>query len=103
MLLGAGVLGPSHDRDLGLHVGGEVWHVVTMPHPARGPIPNEASITHLIGAVLDERKDEWQTKSRDMRGKPFAHMDKEVIDPMLSITPNAARSSPWVVRKTTTA
>lgn len=45
---------------------------------------------HLIGAVLGGRKVEWQTSSRDMRSEPFAHADKKVIDPMLSITKIAA-------------
>ncbi len=44
----------------------------------------------LIGAVLFEQNDEWQTASRYMMVKAFAQSDKEEIDPSLSITTKAA-------------
>ena len=40
----------------------------------------------LIGAVLFEANDEWQTSSRYMMVEAFAQIDKEEIDPILSIT-----------------
>ena len=44
----------------------------------------------LIGAVLFEQNDEWQTSSRYMMVEAFAQIDKEEIDPILSITTKAA-------------
>ena len=55
-----------------------------------GIFPNEASIMRLIGAVLFEANDEWQTSSRYMMVEAFAQIDKEEIDPILSITTKAA-------------
>ena len=55
-----------------------------------GIFPNEASIMRLIGAVLFEANDEWQTSSRYMMVEAFAEIDKEEIDPILSITTRAA-------------
>jgi putative transposase len=55
-----------------------------------GIFPNEASIMRLIGAVLLEQNDEWQTSSRYMMVEAFAQIDKEEIDPILSITMKAA-------------
>ena len=55
-----------------------------------GIFPNEASIMRLIGAVLFEQNDEWQTSSRYMMVEAFAQIDKEEIDPILSITTKAA-------------
>lgn len=52
--------------------------------------PNEASIMRLIGAVLLEQNDEWQTSSRYMMVEAFPQIDKEEIDPILSIAPKAA-------------
>ena len=54
-----------------------------------GIFPNEASIMRLIGAVLFEQNDEWQTSSRYMMVEAFAQIDKEEIDPILSITTKA--------------
>jgi hypothetical protein len=53
-------------------------------------LPNEASIMRLIGAGLFEANDEWQTSSRYMMVEAFAQIDKEEIDPILSITTKAA-------------
>ena len=55
-----------------------------------GIFPNEASIMRLIGAVLFEQNDEWQTSSRYMMVEAFARIDTEEIDPILSITTKAA-------------
>lgn len=43
--------------------------------------PNEASIMRLIGAVLFEANDEWQTLSRYIMVEAFAEIDKEKIGP----------------------
>ena len=53
-------------------------------------LPNEAAIMRLIGAVLFEQNDEWQTASRYMMVEAFAQIDKEEIDPILGITTKAA-------------
>jgi len=50
-----------------------------------GIFPNEPSIMRLIGAVLFEQNDEWQTASRYMMVEAFAQIDHEEIDPILSI------------------
>ncbi len=55
-----------------------------------GIFPNEASITRLIGAVLFEQNDEWQTQKRYMQVEAFAQIDEEETDPILSITTQAA-------------
>ena len=51
---------------------------------------NDASFMRLIGAVLFEQNDEWQTSRRYMMVEAFAQIDKEEIDPILSITTKAA-------------
>lgn len=51
---------------------------------------NDDSIMRLIGTVLFEANDEWQTSSRSMMVEAFAHINKEKIDPILSIAKKAA-------------
>ena len=55
-----------------------------------GIFPNEASITRLIGAVLFEQNDEWQTQHRYMQVEAFAQIDETDADPLLSIATQAA-------------
>ncbi len=55
-----------------------------------GIFPNEASIMRLIGAVLFEQNDDWQTSSRYMMVEAFAQIDNAQIDPLLSISTQAA-------------
>ncbi len=55
-----------------------------------GIFPNEASIMRLIGAVLFEQNDEWQTSSRYMMVEAFAQIDTEEIDPISASRPKAA-------------
>ena len=47
---------------------------------------NDASFMRLIGAVLFEQNDEWQTSRRYMMVEAFAQIDKEEIAPILIIT-----------------
>lgn len=44
---------------------------------------------HLVGAVLFEPNDEWQTSSRYRRVEAFTQIDKQEINPILSITTKA--------------
>ncbi len=55
-----------------------------------GIFPNEASITRLIGAVLFEQNDEWQTQHRYMQVEAFSQIDAAQTDPILSIQTQAA-------------
>ncbi|SFC45781.1 Transposase (or an inactivated derivative) [Tropicimonas isoalkanivorans] len=55
-----------------------------------GIFPNEESITRLIGAVLFEQNDEWQTQHRYMQVEAFAQIDAADTDPLLSLTTSAA-------------
>jgi transposase-like protein len=55
-----------------------------------GIFPNEDSIIRLIGAVLFEQNDEWQTQHRYMQVEAFAQIDVAEADPILSITTEAA-------------
>ena len=48
-------------------------------------------ITRLIGAVLMEQNDEWQTQNRSMQIEGMAEMNVPLLDgPPLQITPKAA-------------
>ncbi|WP_299657288.1 transposase, partial [uncultured Jannaschia sp.] len=55
-----------------------------------GIFPNEASITRLIGAVLLEQNDAWQTQNRYMMVDAFARIDTVEQDHILSISTEAA-------------
>lgn len=51
-----------------------------------GIFPNDASTMRLIGAVLFEQNDEWQTSRRYIIVEAFAQIDTEEVDLLLSIT-----------------
>lgn len=55
-----------------------------------GIFPDEASIIRLIGAVLFEQNDEWQTQHRYMQVEAFAQINAAEADPILSISTEAA-------------
>ena len=45
-----------------------------------GIFPNEGSIIRLIGAVLLEANDEWQTQNRYMQTEPMAELMAPVVN-----------------------
>ena len=55
-----------------------------------GIFPNEEAITRLIGAVLFEQNDEWQTQHRYMQLEAMSQIDTVAIDPILKLQPAAA-------------
>jgi putative transposase len=56
-----------------------------------GIFPNEESIVRLVGAVLMEQNDDWQTQNRYMQIEGFAEpADKSADLQPLQITPKAA-------------
>jgi len=55
-----------------------------------GIFPNEPSIERLIGAVLFEQNDEWATQHRYMQVEAFSKIETGEVDPILSITTEAA-------------
>jgi len=58
---------------------------------------SQASIMRLIGAVLFEQNDAWQTSSREMMVAAFAQIDKEEIGPIAS---RPTRLSPRIIPRT---
>ena len=55
-----------------------------------GIFPNEGSIIRLIGAVLLEANDEWQTQNRYMQTEPMAELMATSTDPETVQIPTAA-------------
>lgn len=53
-------------------------------------VPNEESILRLIGAVLFEQNDDWQSQHRYMMVEAFSQIDTAQIDPLLRMTTQAA-------------
>ena len=80
-------LGTGHNRRTGhhslpasekLHSANPIERLnkeVTRRADVVGVFPNEASIIRLIGAVLFEQNDEWQTASRYMQIEAFAQIN----------------------------
>ena len=55
-----------------------------------GIFPNEGSIVRLIGAVLLEANDEWQTQNRYMQTEPMAELMASAITQTALISTEAA-------------
>ena len=55
-----------------------------------GIFPNDESILRLIGVVLFEQNDEWQSQHRYMMVEAFSQIDTAQIDPLLNISTQAA-------------
>ncbi|MCZ0962384.1 hypothetical protein OU682_12220 [Paracoccus sp. EF6] len=63
-----------------------VVQVGMLPAMTKAGLRPDFVIMRLIGAVLFEQNDEWQTSSRYMMAEASAQVDKEEIDPIFSIT-----------------
>jgi transposase-like protein len=55
-----------------------------------GIFPDESAIVRLIGALLFEQNDEWQSQNRYMQIEAFSLIDAAQTDPLLSLTSQAA-------------
>ena len=55
-----------------------------------GIVPIGDSIIRLIGAVFFEQNDDWQSQHRYMMVEAFSQIDTAQVDPLLSITTQAA-------------
>ena len=55
-----------------------------------GIFPTEDSIIRLIGAVLFEQNDDWQSQHRCMMVEAFSQIDTAQTDPLPSITAQTA-------------
>gem|GEM_PF-5601685 len=53
-------------------------------------LPNEDSILRLIGVVRFEHNDDWQSQHRSRMVEAFSQIDTAQIDPLPSITTQAA-------------
>ena len=75
-----------HSMNLNEHLKKNVKHRADVV----GIFSNEVFIMRLIGAVLFGQNEEWPSSSRYMMVEAFAQIDKEEIDPILSIITKAA-------------
>ena len=55
-----------------------------------GIFPNGDCILRLIGTVLFEKNDDWQSQHRQVMVEAFSQIDTAQIDPLPSITTQAA-------------
>jgi len=55
-----------------------------------GVVPDEASVTRRIGAVLCEQKDNWRTRRHSMQVEAFSQFDIAPTDRNLSSQTQAA-------------
>jgi hypothetical protein len=53
-------------------------------------LPNEPSIMRLIGAVLFEQNDDWQSQHRSMMVEAVSQIESAQIDPIPGIPTQAA-------------
>ena len=60
------------------------------PMAVMSSFPNEDSILRLIGAILFEQNADRQSQHRYMPVEAFSQIDTAQIDPLLSITTQAA-------------
>jgi hypothetical protein len=77
-------------RIVGIELGGVFRGDVSLTFGLGGKPSGPASILRLIGAVLSEANDEWQTSNRYRMVEAFSRIDKGEIAPVLRITTKAA-------------